>query len=346
MVIRAVGRSLEWIDRCWSRAFMERSRQMPHLLVALFHTVVDEPAASARLLAPGQAVTLDDLRRFLDAVLSAGYFPLSLHELLAGREWTRRYVLVTFDDGYYNNAYAVPVLEQFKVPATFFISTGHVRQSRAFWWDVAARAWRAQGMSDRQIRAGLQRLKYRTAADVEDSLTQQLGAGALRPVSDLDRPFAEHELRDFARNRWVSLGNHTAQHTILTRCTPAEAELAIAEGQRELESITGVRPTAIAYPDGAFSPFVAQAAHRTGHRLGFTCVPKSNALPLDSDSSMLIGRHMIMPRQDYRATLTALAAPAVLPSARIRSMAVRLLQVGSHHGQRQPVQAAQAARER
>ena len=41
--------------------------------------------------------------------------------------------MLTFDDGYYNNHLALPVLEEFDVPALFFISTNHVKQQKCFW---------------------------------------------------------------------------------------------------------------------------------------------------------------------------------------------------------------------
>lgn len=45
-------------------------------------------------------------------------------------------VAVTFDDGYADNLYsALPVLERFEVPATFFVPSGHVGSSDELWWD-------------------------------------------------------------------------------------------------------------------------------------------------------------------------------------------------------------------
>jgi peptidoglycan/xylan/chitin deacetylase (PgdA/CDA1 family) len=288
--------------------------------VALFHALALQADAAQQALAPGQTVTLDDLRRFIDAVLSDGYSPVSLAELAeTSSGWTRKHVLITFDDGYFNNAWALPVLQEFGVPATFFISTGHVRRSKAFWWDAAARSWRTQGACDDEIGTRLRRLKRLPPALMESRLAAQLGAQAFMPVSDADRPFTEAELKDFARSRWVELGNHTAEHTLLTRCTVREAEQAMAEGRRELESITGIRATAIAYPDGAFSPAIAAAAANTGHRLGFTCVPKSNELPLREGTSMVIGRHMIRSAQDYAGALRMWSARAVLPGTRLRT---------------------------
>ncbi|MFC7671338.1 polysaccharide deacetylase family protein [Hymenobacter humi] len=49
----------------------------------------------------------------------------------------RRSVVISFDDGYADNfSAAQPLLEDFKLPAAFFITSGLVAGSNAFWWDV------------------------------------------------------------------------------------------------------------------------------------------------------------------------------------------------------------------
>lgn len=45
-------------------------------------------------------------------------------------------VCITFDDGYVDNyAAAKPLLEEYGLPATFFITSGNIGKTQEFWWD-------------------------------------------------------------------------------------------------------------------------------------------------------------------------------------------------------------------
>ena len=315
----ATRASLDGLDRWWARACAAAGFPGTHLAVALFHVVHrTREEARADVLAPGQEVTVDDLRRFLDAMLRAGYTLASGRQLQQGACNGGKQLLLTFDDGYYNNTRALPVLEEFRAPATFFISTSHVLQGKAYWWDVVSRQLRRAGRSAAEIDAALRRLKALPVDAIEDRLRRELGAGALLPIGDADRPFGAAELRDFARSRWVALANHTAQHTILTRCAEAEAEEAMRGGKQQLEAMTGIAADAIAYPNGEFSAAVVRAARATGHEWGFTCVAKANPFPLDARTRLTLGRHLIQGGADYDALAPQLAAP-FLPGALIRA---------------------------
>lgn len=102
-------------------------------LILMYHRVADLACDPW-----GLAVTPRHFAQQL-AVLRAKYFLISLREVvaaLARGELPRRAVVITFDDGYADNVeVAKPALEKFDIPATVFISTGHVEDRTPFWWD-------------------------------------------------------------------------------------------------------------------------------------------------------------------------------------------------------------------
>lgn len=76
-------------------------------------------------------------------LLSETCSPVSLSELasvLEAKHPPRSPVVVTFDDGYADNLHqALPTLEQFEIPATFFLTTGWLNRQREFWWEELGR---------------------------------------------------------------------------------------------------------------------------------------------------------------------------------------------------------------
>ena len=65
--------------------------------------------------------------------------PLWLQQSLDARldhAGAKRSVVITFDDGYSDNLHtAMPMLESYEVPATFFLTTAYMGGKQMFWWD-------------------------------------------------------------------------------------------------------------------------------------------------------------------------------------------------------------------
>ncbi|RZK55324.1 MAG: hypothetical protein EOO59_10670 [Hymenobacter sp.] len=251
---------------------------------------------------PQQRITTQVFAEFVAYYQAHGYVFVTPAQVLGGLDPTRKYALITFDDGYYNNHLALPVLRRFGVPATFFISTHHVEASEAFWWDVVYRGRQQQPLppgAQRAEYALLERLRY---PEIRQYLLAHFGPAALQPVGDLDRPFTPAELADFARAPEVVLGNHTAHHAVLTNYAPAAAAQELAAGQQYLAQLTGTVPSAVAYPNGNTSPAVVAAAVGAGLRLGTTVQAGKNYLPFAQHrvNNLLLKRFLLWGNQDIQ----------------------------------------------
>lgn len=263
-----------------------RGKKQGVLLCFLIHSLFESEAeAHCGLLDPQQAFTVGMLREFLAYFSGEGYCFLSPPDLARELSPQGRYVLLTFDDGYYNNKRAIPLLEEFDVPAVFFISSDHVKQGKAFWWDAVYRGSKKRGRPREERARAIATYKQMRGPQIEADICSRFGKSALWPVGDLDRPFTVDELRAFARHRLVFLGNHTRDHAILTNYSAAGAREQIAGCQQSLREMTGITPEIIAYPNGNCSEAVCEAAREAGLHFGLLARAGRNRLPLKGRTS-------------------------------------------------------------
>jgi peptidoglycan/xylan/chitin deacetylase (PgdA/CDA1 family) len=130
MRIRGIGR----IKRATQRV---RYRFRPGVLVLLYHRVIDLPCDPYR-----QAVKPQHFAEHLEVLKkSANVLPFSqAMQALQNGKLPHRTVVITFDDGYADNFYhANPLLERYDIPATVFVTSGHIGKEYEFWWDELER---------------------------------------------------------------------------------------------------------------------------------------------------------------------------------------------------------------
>jgi peptidoglycan/xylan/chitin deacetylase (PgdA/CDA1 family) len=274
------------VDRLIAPTSLVFGREDGVLLSFLFHSLfLDRKEARSGVMDPQQGITVEIFRAFIEHFQKHGYIFVSASDIARGLRSKGRYVLLTFDDGYYNNTRALPLLAEFNVPAVFFVSTGHVKEGKAFWWDAAHREMRRRGVAQDKIDRRFSELKRLKTADVEAWVEKEFGASALAPLGDLDRPFTPSELRDFARHPLVSLGNHTCDHAILSNYSEAEVCAQILRAQGDILAMTGQSAEMIAYPNGYETPAIVAAARHAGLGFGVGVNPGPNRLPLHAGSN-------------------------------------------------------------
>jgi peptidoglycan/xylan/chitin deacetylase (PgdA/CDA1 family) len=308
MITGAIQHAVRRADAFLGGVYLAFFRERSAVLTFLFHSLFrDDREISLGMVDPLERTILSQFQSLIEYHLRHGYQFITPADVVRGLAPGGKYAMLTFDDGYYNNSLALPVLERLRVPATFFISTDHVRQNKCFWWDVLFRERRAQGASPGRIYREAISLKCLTTDQIEARLAARFGRDAFRPRGDVDRPFSPDELARFARSRYVHLGNHTANHAILTNYAPDQARRQILDAQRWLETITGVSPCAIAYPNGAYNAQVVQACTQLGLKIGFTTRPGKSAVPLDASSPDMFrfGRFVPTGRESIEAQCRA-----------------------------------------
>src|SRR5256885_10469925 len=110
------------------RMIRPHARRSSAALILLYHRI-----ATAEQDPWEMCVSPDNFREHLQVLQR---YPCVRLEEIGSKTPESNRVAITFDDGYADNLYTgMPALEQFDVPATFFITTGRIDTAREFWWD-------------------------------------------------------------------------------------------------------------------------------------------------------------------------------------------------------------------
>jgi peptidoglycan/xylan/chitin deacetylase (PgdA/CDA1 family) len=256
------------------------------LSILIFHRV----HASADSIFPNEpdARSFDHLMRFI----AKSFNVISLGEaatgLAAGRLPSRALV-ITFDDGYADNAeVALPILRRYGLVATFFISTGFLDGGR-MWNDSVIECLRNTrktnldleefalgrvalndaGARRHAIEALLPRIKYLTLAERQEAIARLQGLCDLSTLPT-DLMMNTAQVREL-HAAGMECGGHTVNHPILQSLSLNDAREEIAQGKRHLESIIDAPIKVFAYPNGKPDQDYSAQHARLVEELGFSC---------------------------------------------------------------------------
>lgn len=283
-----------FIDQSLTKLQIDWLGEKQALIIFLFHTIfLDAAEEASDVVPPGLGIQLSEFERFVEYFSSNDYQFVSPDDVANGLP-TGKHCLITFDDGYFNNLRVLPVLEKFDAPSLFFISTNHVKENRAYWWDVVHRERSKQGKTASDIKNEINSYKLQRHDEIEADIVQKFGPSSLDPVQDLDRPLTPTELQTFADHQLVHLGNHTCDHALLTNYDDDGVRFQIETCQYDLEKMTGTTPSVVSYPNGNHNDRISEISKELGLKLGITTQPKKNPLPLDQTgwNTMQLGRFM------------------------------------------------------
>lgn len=285
-------------------AVRNADRVPPSPLVLLYHRVADEPLDSQLL-----AVSPDAFRQHLE-VLKAAYRVVSLRQLLGeamhggGAPNT---VALTFDDGYRDNlTHALPLLEEYGMHATVFVTAGPVERTRGFWWDRLENLllgghplpadlelsedgqdyrWRLDTPEGRlhayDQMASL--LRRRPASEIEAFVDELFRWAQVEETAGLYKPVLNRsELERLSRSPWIEIGAHTMTHSLLSCLSPQEQAVEIVACRQKLESWIQKPVTLLSYPFGSrgdYTPVTGAIARQAGFHYAIANIQGSVPVP-------------------------------------------------------------------
>jgi peptidoglycan/xylan/chitin deacetylase (PgdA/CDA1 family) len=254
------------------RLFAPKTRGRGAIL--MFHQVRHRPNGDFQPNAHLE-VTPAFLELVVRRVRAAGLEIIDLDEAarrLAAPDDGRRFVVLTFDDGYRNNyTEAYPVLKALDAPFTVYLATGFADRSAVPWWDLLVALVERQArlslrIGDRVLdlpatSLGQKRAACRLAASElcrvdEDEQRRSIEAAArecgIEPERLVSREMMDwDEVRALAADPLATIGAHTVGHYALARLDADRARREMLESRERITAMTGIRPRHFAYPYGS-----------------------------------------------------------------------------------------------
>ncbi|MFL6675151.1 MAG: polysaccharide deacetylase family protein [Massilia sp.] len=202
-----------------------------------------------------------------------------------------RTVCITFDDGYRSvHDLALPVLREFGLPATVFVTSGHVGQGN-MWNDRIIKAVQSLPAGELDLTAaGLETYPLQTFEE------RKLSLGRLTEASKYLPPAARSGLVERLEalvgsghghglmltpemvieldRSGIEIGAHTVTHPILTSLDDDSARIEIDAGKAQLEALIGKPVRLFAYPNGKagkdFDARHVEMVREAGYAAAFT----------------------------------------------------------------------------
>jgi peptidoglycan/xylan/chitin deacetylase (PgdA/CDA1 family) len=260
-----------------------RARFAARAAIILFHEIQRDCQSE---LMTGTSVSLFEYS--LNWLQREGWSIVSLDECLerlARNDRSRRYAVLTFDDGYRDNvSVALPILERHNAPFMMYVPTGAPTRSMQSWWlglrklfllrekvaiDAIGRQFDCSDIRSKR-RAFAEVIRwvhqdYRRAEMLAPTFKQNgISLTALNDAYFLD----ERELRSLAHHPLAWIGGHTASHAALATLDSSSARVELADNRKYLERLLQLPIRHVAYPYGTPGACGAREAH-LANELGF-----------------------------------------------------------------------------
>ena len=185
----------------------------------------------------------------------------------------KRSFVLTFDDGFENNYSVVaPILEEFHVPATFYLTTDFIESNRPSWIDMVEYAVETHrkfelklpviGIDGRyetekekfflldEIRRLVKSNAKLDPYEVANEVWAQLRVKDFTPDPGLDQKMNWDQVRELSQNKLFTIGGHSHTHQVLEYLTQPELEKEVGISMNKLEEQLDYLVKHYSYPEG------------------------------------------------------------------------------------------------
>ena len=238
---------LEWL--------LARSIPVNAVAVLMYHGVCDDPPLPPHINFHHRRSVFERQMRLLKRRYRVAPLSSLINALMRG-EPLRKSVVLTFDDGYRNNArLAAPILRKLEMPATIFVATAYTGTNH--WMPLNELYWRWSNgeMSAEEMERLRKQLRGRPQVESVE-LMAHLAQRALPATAAAEESFAMlnwDEIQDLA-DSCADFGSHTHTHCNMAAEQPSRQLL-------ELETSKGLLAARLQRPIRAFAYPYGRAEH-------------------------------------------------------------------------------------
>jgi peptidoglycan/xylan/chitin deacetylase (PgdA/CDA1 family) len=227
----------------------------------------------------------------------------NLADLVANRKLWKKMVVITFDDGYKDNfKFAYPILKKYKIPATFFVTTGYINNNKLFWWDIAT--YFVMNMLNKRSETqnygkSLSSSKVNLAKKTSEiliSLKKMPDQERLAVISKMSKSIGEDKIEELGKemvltwkeikemaSKGIQFGAHTVNHPILTNVSPEVCRKEIDQSKKDIEDVLCSPVSSFSYPAGFYNHDIVKIVKQAG----FKCATSSNPYGLIGQNANL-----------------------------------------------------------
>ncbi len=194
---------------------------------------------------------------------------------------------LTFDDGYLNNfANAKPILEEFKCPATFFITGLNEVGDNMLWADyvniasvltdkeveVEGEQFKKQGntyfskFSGKSLYEVIkhQKADYSYKLKVKDAFGKYVSFENEPAIKEYWQLMSDQQIAETSHSAFIKIGSHGYYHNNLGTIAHDKALDEVSRSKKYLENLVQYEVREIAYPDGSYTPALLTSAKQMG----------------------------------------------------------------------------------
>lgn len=242
--------------------------------VLMMHRILPKKLVENSPFNHGLAITPEKLEEVILLYKHKKYDFISIDELkceIKNKKRTKPFVCFTIDDGYKDNiTYGLPIFEKHKIPFCIYVTTCFPDNTATFWWYLLEEYVQKNNRIEFEVNNEKFRFNWNTNGElisiypkIKNAIKQvktpvfrtfimkvfNLSDGELRTKANR-LSLTWEDVKLISENSLVTIGNHTLNHSSLSKLTKEEVNKEIIEANKILYKRTGLTIRHFAYPYG------------------------------------------------------------------------------------------------